>query len=64
MSDKRGWIGLKAENHGGPGRAGPQAKMYRWRAKVPLQHWVNPSKLFHSTISLSPRPKKGLEGGL
>ena len=29
MPDKRGWIGLKAENHGGPGRAGPQAKMYR-----------------------------------
>ena len=23
MPDKRGWIGLKAENHGGPGRAGP-----------------------------------------
>ena len=29
MPDKRGWIGLKAENHGGPGRAGPRAKMYR-----------------------------------
>jgi len=24
-----GWIGLKAEIHGGPGRAGPRAKMYR-----------------------------------
>ena len=29
MPGKRGWIGLKKENHGGPGRAGPRAKMYR-----------------------------------
>jgi hypothetical protein len=34
----RGWIRLKADTHGGPGRAGPRAKMYRWRAEVPLLH--------------------------
>jgi hypothetical protein len=26
----RGWAGLKAETCGGPGRAGPRSKMYRW----------------------------------
>jgi hypothetical protein len=28
----RGWNGLKAETHGGPGRAGPRTKLCRWRA--------------------------------
>ena len=27
----RGWTGSKAETRGGPGRAGPRSKMYRWR---------------------------------
>jgi hypothetical protein len=28
----RAWNGLKAETHGGPGRAGPRTKLCRWRA--------------------------------
>jgi hypothetical protein len=40
MPAGRGWIGLKAETHGGPGRAGPRAKMRRWRARVPWVRWA------------------------
>ena len=50
----RGWIRLKAEARGGPGRAGPRAEMCRWRAKVPLLHWLHPSELYYRTGSCSP----------
>jgi hypothetical protein len=33
---------------------GPRAKMYRWRDKAPLPHWVHPSELYHRTGSRSP----------
>ncbi len=28
--------------------------MYRWKARVPLPHWVHPSELYHRTGSRSP----------
>ena len=59
MQARHGWIGLKAKYHGGPGRAGPRAKMYRWRTGSAVEHWIHPCELYLAPVHAL--PIKGLK---
>ena len=50
MPAGHGWNRLRAEAHGGPGRAGQRSKMYRWRLVTQLCQQPTETVFFRSRL--------------